>query len=173
MGNYIADDGTRYGFALKNNKLYMQEGGKNSQLVKGTKDTLVMRYWPVMKIVFTAKTTKEIIVNEYDPYNHRRLVKYNADAKQTDEVLRTYTGTYYCPELDCNYRIVLKDHHLILTNSKYNDTPLTLYGDNHLTDGFWWMDNLLILRNAKNQITGFEVNSGRIRHLLFKKENRD
>ncbi len=170
VGNYIADDGTRYGFTLKNKKLYLQEGEKNSQLVKGIKDTLVMLYWPVMKLVFTEKTPKEIILDESDPYNHRRLVKYNADAKQTDEVLRTYTGTYYCPELDCSYRIVLKDHHLLLTNNKYNDTPLTLYGDNHLTDGFWWMDNLLILRNAKNQITGFEVNSGRIRHLLFKKE---
>jgi hypothetical protein len=83
--------------------------------------------------------------------------------------LRTYTGSYYCPELDCSYGIVLKEHRLVLTNAKYNDTALTLYGDNQLTDDFWWMNNLVILRGKKGKIQGFEVNSGRIRHLLFKK----
>jgi hypothetical protein len=31
------------------------------------------------------------------------------------------------------------------------------------------MDHLKVLRNHKNKIEGFEVNSGRIMHLLFKK----
>ena len=169
-GNYIADDGVRFSFGLKNKKLYLEENGHSNQLAKGTKDTLVMPNWPGVKFVFTIKSPKETIVDEYWPNSHRQFIKYNADAKPTDELLRTYVGNYYCPELDCSYRIGLKDHHLLLTNSKYNDTPLNLYGDNHLTNDFWWMNNLMILRNNKHQISGFEVNSGRIKHLLFKKE---
>ena len=171
-GSYIADDGARLSLELKNKKLYLDENGHSNQLVKGTKDTLLMPNWAEVKFVFMVKSPKETIVDESWGDNHRQLVKYNADAKQTDELLQTYTGNYYCPELDCSYQIVLKDHHLLLTNSKYNDTRLTLYGDNHLTDDFWWMDNLMILRNNKGQIKGFEVNSGRIKHLLFNR-NRD
>ena len=47
------------------------------------------------------------------------LAKYIADTSQPDQLLQTYTGNYYCPELDCKYGIALKDHHLILTNNKY------------------------------------------------------
>lgn len=171
-GNYISEDGARFGFKLKNNKLFWEPGRGSNQLARRKNDTLVMVNDPTVKFVFTKKP-KETIVDEYWPNNHRRLVKYNADAKPTDEQLTSYTGNYYCPELDCSYQIVLKDHHLLLTNNKYNDTPLTLYGDNNLTNSFWWMDNLHILRNTKGQITGFEVNSGRIRHVLFKKKNLD
>jgi hypothetical protein len=72
-------------------------------------------------------------------------------------------------ELDCNYRITLKDHHLQIGSAKYNETPLTLYGDNNLNDDWWWMSNLKMIRDARGKITGFEVNSGRVQHLWFKK----
>ena len=76
---------------------------------------------------------------------------------------------YYCPELDCKYGIVLKDHHLYLTNSKYNDAILTLFGKDNLMNDNWWIDHLLMKRDIKNNIIGFEVNSGRIMHLRFNK----
>lgn len=172
-GSYISEDGARFAFKLKNKKLFWETGRNNNQLAMRKNDTLVMLNDPTVKFVFTAKSPKETMVDEYWPNNHRRLVRYNADAKPADEQLQTYTGNYYCPELDCSYQVVLKDHHLFLTNSKYNDMPLTLYGDNNLTVDFWWMNNLLTVRNAKGKITGFEVNSGRIRHVLFKKKERD
>jgi hypothetical protein len=90
---------------------------------------------------------------------------------KNDQQLIAYTGTYYCPELDCNYRIGLKDHRLFLSNAKYNDSPLTLYGDDHLVDDFWWMKHLHITRNTKYQITGFELNGNRVMHLKFVKIN--
>jgi hypothetical protein len=93
----------------------------------------------------------------------------NKDTSLTDEVLKKYTGVYFCPELDCKYGIILKDHNLILTNAKYNDTKLTLVGTEHLTNDYWWMNNLLMLWDDKKNITGFEVNSGRIMHLRFNK----
>jgi len=167
-GNYISDDGARFAFKLKGKKLFWEPGRNSNQLAMRKNDTLVMLNDPTVKFVFSAKG-KEIIADEYWPNNHRRLMKYDANAKPIDEQLQTYSGNYYCPELDCSYQIVLKDHRLVLTSNKYNDSPLKLYGDNNLTDDFWWMDNLVMLRDKKGRITGFEVNSGRIRHVLFKK----
>jgi hypothetical protein len=97
------------------------------------------------------------------------IKKYIKDTVQTDAVLQSYTGTYYCAELDCKYGIVLKDHHLVLTNAKYDDAKLTLVNRDHLTNDNWWINHLMMVRNNKHIITGFEVNSGRIMHLKFAK----
>jgi hypothetical protein len=91
------------------------------------------------------------------------------DTSLSDEVLKKYTGVYFCPELDCKYGIILKDHHLMLTNAKYNDTKLTLSGTEQLFSDYWWINHLQILRDNQKNITGFEVNSGRIMHLRFDK----
>ena len=69
---------------------------------------------------------------------------------------------------DFNYSILL-NRHLILTNDKYEDSSLTLLGKDDLQTNFWWMGHLKMMRNNKKQITGFEVNDGRIMHLRFNK----
>jgi CubicO group peptidase (beta-lactamase class C family) len=168
-GDYIAEDGVKFGFLLKNKKFYWDTYGTKHLLIKAQKDTFALFEDPSVKFQFTVKKNGEVTANQYWPDNLRVLTKYSADTNRTDQQLTAYTGVYYCPELDCKYGIALKGHHLWLTNSKYNDTKLTLIGQDHLTSDFWWMDHLKILRNHKNKIEGFELNSGRIRHLLFKK----
>ena len=86
---------------------------------------------------------------------------------QSGQLLQTYTGEYYCPELDCKYGIVLKDHHLMLTNNKYSDTKLNWINSEHFSSDYWWIDHLQMRSDAKNKVTGFEINSGRIMHLKF------
>jgi len=167
-GHYLSDDGAHFAFKIKNNKLYWQVNGNNNLLIKVQKDTFEMFADPNVKFIFLVNKAKQAVADQYWPGNHRLLLKYDTSPKP-DKILLTYTGTYYCPELDCSYRIILKDHHLVLTNAKYSDTELHLFGYDILTDDFWWMDKLKLSRNSKNQIRGFEVNSGRIRHLWFKK----
>ena len=123
---------------------------------------------PHIKLVFGIKA-KDTTVTIYTPDQEYHLKKYTKDTSQTDEILKQYTGVYFCPELDCKYGIELKDHQLTLTNAKYNDTKLTLVGSEHLTSDYWWMNHLKIIRDSKNKITGVEVNSGRIMHLKFNK----
>ncbi|MBP6794480.1 MAG: hypothetical protein KA143_05480, partial [Saprospiraceae bacterium] len=65
----------------------------------------------------------------------------------------------------------LKEKQLFLTHFKYNDTKITLVGKDHLLNDHWWINHLMITRDAKKNITGFEVNSGRIMHLKFNKIN--
>jgi CubicO group peptidase (beta-lactamase class C family) len=169
MGDYISDEGAQFSFRMENQKIYWNRYGRTSLLMKGEKDTFFMFTNPEVKFAFSVTTAKDTTVNEYWPGNNRSLSKYFTDTTQTDQQLQMYTGTYYCPELDCKYGIAIKDHHLVLTNDKYNDTRLTLVGTDHLTSNFWWMDHLVVLRNSKEDVTGFEVHSGRIMHLRFNK----
>jgi hypothetical protein len=126
--------------------------------MKGGKDTLSLITDPSVKVLFGIGKTGDTTAYVSISISEKHLIKkYVTNATPTDALLQSYTGSYYCPELDCSYGIVLKDHHLVLTNNKYNDTPLTLVGTEHLVNNFWWMNHLMITRNEKKEITGFEV----------------
>ena len=168
LGDYIGDDGLPFSFDMKGGKLYYHIYDDNNFLIKEQKDTFSIPAAPEIKFVFGIKA-KDTTVDIFTPDQLYHLKKYAKDTSQTDEVLKKYTGTYYCPELDCKYGIVLKDHQLMLTNAKYSDTKLTIVSDAHLTNDYWWINHLLMIRDSKKNITGFEVNSGRIMHLKFNK----
>ena len=168
LGDYIGEDGLPFSFDIKGGKLYYHIYDENNFLIKEQKDTFSIPTAPEIKFVFGIKE-KNTMVDIYTPDQAYHLKKYIKDTSQTDEVLKKYTGVYYCPELDCKYGIVLKDHQLMLTNSKYNDTKLTIVSSDHLTNDYWWINHLLMIRDSKKNITGFEVNSGRIMHLKFNK----
>jgi CubicO group peptidase (beta-lactamase class C family) len=171
-GDYIADDATHFAFVVKDRKFYgITPNGKYHLLIKSGNDAYDLFTDTTLYFRFSGAGTKRVIIDEYWPVgNHLHFEKYDT-ASKTDQQLFAYTGTYFCPELDCNYRIGLKDHRLFLSNAKYNDSPLTLYGDDHLVDDFWWMNHLHIIRNTKYQITGFELNGNRVMHLKFVKTN--
>lgn len=167
-GNYISEDGFQFSFDIKNRKLYFHILEEDEFLIQESGDTFSHPHAPEVKFIFGIKgEDTTVVLITADVIYH--LKKYIKDTAQTEEALKKYTGTYYCPELDCKYGIVLKDHHLMLTNAKYNDTKLTLAGADHLTNDNWWINHLLMKRDIKNNITGFEVNSGRILHLSFNK----
>jgi hypothetical protein len=168
-GNYMSDAGAQFSFKLSNQKLYWDRYGRSDLLLKAEKDTFSVAQSPEIKFVFSISGVRDTLVKQYWPEGERLLQKYTLDSIQTDKQLQTYTGTYYCPELDCRYGIVLKNRDLMLTNNKYGDTQLTFLGKDDLQSNFWWMGHLKVTRNNKNQITGFEVNDGRIMHLRFNK----
>ncbi len=167
MGSYISDEGLVFRFELKDSRLYYYVQDESNFLIKELKDTFSISTAPEIKIVFginSKDTTVNINVPNDQVYH---LTKFTVTPVYSDEQLKKYTGTYYCPELDCKYGIVLKDHALMLTNDKYNDTKLTLSSPDDLMSDYWWMDHLKILRDKNKMITGFEVNSGRVMHVKF------
>jgi len=167
-GNYIGEEGLPFSFDIRNNQLHYHIFNENNFLLKELKDTFSIPQAPEIKFIFGIKG-KDTTVDLITPDQLFHLKKYIKDTSQTNEFLKKYTGIYYCPELNCKYGIDLKDHHLILTNSKYNDAKLTLIGKDHLMNDNWWINHLMMKRDSKNNIIGFEVNSGRIMHLKFNK----
>ena len=167
-GSYIGEEGLPFRFDIKNKLLYYHIYDESNFLIKETKDTFSIATAANVKFVFGIKgkdTTCDIITSD-EAYH---LIKYAKDTSHSDKVLQPYVGTYYCPELDSKYGIVLKDHQLQLTNAKYNDSKLTLVNKDHLTNDNWWINHIMMLRDNQNKISGFQVNSGRIMHLRFNK----
>lgn len=170
MGNFISDDGMSFSVKLKNDKMYVNPGDQDYLLMKQTKDTFVVFVMPAIKLVLLEKASGETAVDFIDNFGQlRHTARFKIDSSLTDKQLLPYTGVYYCPELDCSYGMVIKDHQLYLTNDKYSDTKLKLIGEDHLLDDFWWMHHLVIRRDAAKKIIGFEVTDGRVMHLKFEK----
>ena len=178
LGNYISlQDGEQISIEMKQEKLYTR--GYNEVFLLGNNQAgeLVMVNNPEVKFILGihSKDTNLVVTA---PGGTLRFLKFTKNALQPDELLKRYAGTYYCPELDCKYGIVLKDHQLFLTNHKYRDAKITVLSPHHLLTDFGWMSQLLITLDANNQITGFEVNcepggddyyNNKIMHLRFNK----
>lgn len=167
-GDYIGEDGLPLSLDIKNNKLYYRIFNESNFLIQDSKDSFSIPDAPQIKFAFSIKA-KDTIVDLVTPNQVYHVIKFIKDTSQTEERLQAYTGTYYCPELDCNYSIVLNNHQLLLSNPKYNDTKITLVNNNHLLTDYWWMSHLRILRDNKENIIGFEINSGSLMHLRFNK----
>jgi CubicO group peptidase (beta-lactamase class C family) len=166
-GDYITPEGTILSLELKNDSLFYHVGADAYLLIKDSVRTYCMFYAPEVKFKFSADNSNAFAVTT--PGDKLYFSRYAKTVIKDDQALQPYTGTYYSPELDCNYQIVLKDHQLYLTNAKYDDQKLTFAGSNDLLNDNWWMNHLVVTRNSKNAVTGFEVNSGRVMHLKFVK----
>lgn len=168
LGDYISEEGIALGLEIKNARLYYRVGDESQVLIRDSVDVFSILNSPEVKFKFSIRL-KDTTVTINTPGETYFLKKYTKITSPNDNILQTFTGMYYCPELDCKYGIILKDHQLFLTNTKYNDTKLTMAGTDHLLNDYWWINHLLVKRNNANQIIGFEVNSGRIMHLKFNK----
>jgi CubicO group peptidase (beta-lactamase class C family) len=165
LGHYFGDDGMPVSFDFKDGKLYYYRTNNSGILVKESKDTFSIMNYPVVKFVFGINA-KDTIVDVFENDRVYHLQKYIRDTPG-DRVLQSYAGDYYCPELGCTYGIVLKDHQLILTNNKYTDTKLVWIKKDHLISDYWWINHLQMLRDGKNQVIGFEVNSSLFLHSVM------
>jgi CubicO group peptidase (beta-lactamase class C family) len=172
VGDYISNDGLEMHFRSSNNMLYADAFGGSFLLTKENMDSLSFFSDPLLTLSFSSSTAAgNYVLASFPAEDDEKymLKKYVTNTSPTAQVLQIYTGIYNCPELDCNYSIILKEHHLLLTTSKYSDAPLILMDVDYLHNDLDGMNNLRMIRNNKNQITGFEVNSGGVMHLRFNK----
>ncbi len=168
-GKYMADDGALFEFVLKNKRLYAMQNNDSELLIKDNQDTFYETSSLDKKFVFSTTSSGAKIADEYWSKHSRRLYLSNKDFVLSNDKLKVYEGIFYCAELACIYRISIHNHQLMLSSNLYDDTPMWFDGNDNLFTDFWWMFHLQMTPNKQHQITGFEVNSNRVLHLLFTK----
>lgn len=167
-GNYLSNNGVKFNFVIRNQKLYWEANANSILLLKKSHNTFLNSQDSSVRFVFSDIDTKKKLVTQYLPDNVRLLTKYTIDNSQTEQELMSYTGLYNSPELDCIYGITLKGRQLILTSSKYEDSELKYLGKDELfhKNG---LGHLQIIRNKQSKVIGFEIDNGSIMHLRFSK----
>jgi CubicO group peptidase (beta-lactamase class C family) len=95
-----------------------------------------------------------------------------APAHPTAEQLAEYAGTYYSPEMDVIYTVILKDGAPVLHQHKYGDAPMKpTFTDAfkcEFTDGVGSSGSMdLVFERADGKVHGFKISAGRIRNVRF------
>ena len=141
--------GTEWKLAVKENKYQLNEG-------------------PILQFEKSSSTDSVARIVFENPNGFTEYFRQPVIVLKKEE-MASYAGTYYNDETEAAYMIVMKDGDLILQHRKFAEVKLSPIAPDQFSCPNWWMNNLKFLRDKKGVITGFEVNAGRVLHLLYSK----
>jgi CubicO group peptidase (beta-lactamase class C family) len=103
--------------------------------------------------------------------NYANTTEFKRQPAVTQKITAEFTGKYYNGETEAFYYVTEKDGQLTLAHRKYPDVALKTFAPDQFTSPHWWMRHIRFIRDKKRKITGFEVNSDRVYHLMYDKVN--
>lgn len=167
LGSYLDEEGLQLHFRLEKGNLVADIFGQPFPLVKKG-DVYQFVNNDALKFQFTETSGGLKVYANYSEHDPQFLLtKYNASLVLSDKELQQYTGTYECSELDTRVQIVLENHQLYLTSSKYNAIEMMVSGKDRIINTGPVLQHLMIERNKKNQVTGFKLNTRQLQNLNF------
>jgi len=173
QGRYVSDRGAVFNLAWDNNKLVNRPPGQNTggsewKLSRKENNKYQLASGTIIHIETSPPNDSVTKIIAESPNGFTELFRQPLIPLKKEE-MAAYAGTYYNGETEAAYTVTVKDGELILQHRKFADTKLTLVGKDQFGCDNWWMSNLIFLRDKKGTITGFEVNAGRVLHLLYSK----
>ena len=164
VGKYLSDEGLLLEL-VDSSKLYLKSSTSLTELI------------PISATTFTFNSGYGIVRFSKDDnssferiyYDEKQILnKYEPTVlSQTD--MENYQGIYVSEEVNTRYEIIVNEDILILKHYKYEDAQINALTSDQFSSSHWWMRNLIFQRDEEGEIIGFEVNSGRVLHLSFKK----
>jgi hypothetical protein len=166
LGKYFNNEGLFFDI-LDSSKLYVRNSGDIQEMI------------PITDTTFTTMDGRGIFKFKKGDYPLRYYFMDNEYLFQVREpftlapdLMKDYCGIFSNEEVQTQYDIFSKDGSLFLGHQKYGDVKLTPITINQFSSPHWWMNNLIFQRDSQGHITGFEINSNRVLHFLFKKINQ-
>lgn len=80
-----------------------------------------------------------------------------------------FVGKYYSPELETIYTIELKDDALKLMHVHHGEVDLKVINKDRLQAPWWFVQNMTVIRDKADKITGLRMSNGRVVNLWFKR----
>jgi CubicO group peptidase (beta-lactamase class C family) len=167
-GTYIAANGYKVTISCKSGKLY---ANNTAELAPEAPGLFHMTARSQVKYKFsTNPKTRQAQASLSSPVVVKDIAMSRIPESPFSESLLTdYAGTYISDELECAFKIEKKGNSLWISNKSSDPKKITLAGPDHLFTENNLLDHVLIIRDAKGRITGFEFNSGDTTGLIFKK----
>jgi len=174
VGRYVSPRGGSLNLSWNNGKLVNRPAGQTTggtewKLAVKENNKYQLNDGPFLKFETSSSTDSAARIILENPNGFTEFFRQPAIVLKKEETA-TYTGTYYNEETDAAYTVIAKDGELILQHRKFADAKLTAIGTDQFSCPNWWMSNLKFIRDKKGVITGFEVNAGRVLHLLYSKK---
>ncbi|GAB3958412.1 hypothetical protein GCM10028805_52700 [Spirosoma harenae] len=169
-GHYIAEDGLPFTFTRLGQNLYWESSSFGRKQLRQTANMTVEEPSTQVRFVLTA-TANDTTLQQYYPGNERGMTKYKPNTSLLPNEAQVYTGRYYSPELETTVEVLLNEGQLQIKTPKMGTAKLSVLDRKHMLitqGGYQLYLNFLL---EKEKVTGFDLNTNRLRHLRFDKVN--
>jgi CubicO group peptidase (beta-lactamase class C family) len=173
-GRYISPRGAILNLVWTSAKLMSRQAGQTTggtewKLVPKENNQYRLNEGPFLKLELSSAADSVARMVVENPNGFTEYFRQPAITLKKEE-LAAYAGTYYNEETEAAYTVMMKDGDLMFQHRKFADVKLSPIGPDQFSCPNWWMSNLKFIRDKKGVITGFEVNGGRILHLVYAKK---
>ncbi len=146
------------------------ESNRESALVPIANDTfqMVVTSDDVVIIKFSKKDKKKrmtLTAGESDDFLYEAYIPINYDSTR----LTQFTGTFYCPTVKATYTINANDKTLNTSNKNQPNITFTPIDSDLFLSNSWSFGAIQYKRDQQGNITGFHLNSSRVKNLVFEK----
>lgn len=163
-GSYQLGPGWYVTFTLENGRIMVQANGEDKFPTDLKSDSVL---W--VPAYNSSVTFREIKEKAGALKYHGSIAPRVIPVKITPAQLDQYAGAYYSKELETAYQLFVKDGKLVAHHMRLGD--FTFEPDLVITGKFSSYNGTInFLTNAQKKITGFRLSNGRIKNILFKKQ---
>lgn len=172
-GNYLMNSSMLITATIKENSLYIKLPSTPELKFMYLRDKLLQGENTDILVQVVENENKDVIALEVinipkDIIKADRIKVIKEDKK----LLLKYSGDYYCDELDTFYKLKVEDNNLVAKHTRHPLAKLIQYGENRFVSNaidFGLKGRISFVKNEDKTISGFILNSDRVRNLYFRR----
>lgn len=84
--------------------------------------------------------------------------------------INEYAGSYFSPELETTYHLIVKDGKLVTRHQRLESFSLSPIMKDKFNGNDFSFNHISFERDSRGQVSGFRVSNGRVQNLLFTKQ---
>ncbi len=140
---------------LKNDTLmYARGNGYDSPIIPIGKNKFQMVTYSNVILHFENEDNKKVMIVEAESEGSFEHIAYDADATWTKD-LTTYTGEYFCDELNTTYHFSIKNNKLIASNQRLAEVEFSPLFKDSFTGNRPYFNEIKFNRKNSSDIKGF------------------
>lgn len=167
-GQYEIEPGALLSLSVKDNMLIVKQNWNNAEytIKRGSGNTFNVPTIEGIEFIFSKledNKTQHLLVIQGGQESSCKRKDTSAIASIN---LKDYVGQFYSKELDVTYSVQVEDN--VLKVSMKTNPYFTISAIN--TDEFSFYGNMIHFKRTNNNVSGFELDAGRVKGLKFKKQ---
>ncbi len=162
---------TRYIYLKNDTLMHFRTENNESPLTPVGKNEFRVMNVPVDAIVRFEERNGEITLIETVNDGAPVLLERFVPVKYTDDDWLKYVGQYYSDELKTTYSIEWRENNLIANHIRMGTIGLKLVKHNFFMGDRGFFGSVEFLRDNYDNVTGFRLSNGRVRSLLFVRQD--
>jgi CubicO group peptidase (beta-lactamase class C family) len=169
VGDYRLGPGQIVTFARTGDRLFLQIPGQSFALT-ALSETEFLFDLASARIAFQTNKDGKVHQLVWKQAGGEQVAPKVVLVKPTPEELKEFVGSYFNDEVNLRFRVEVRGGALMMNRADASDIRLAADVKDRFTSGMRVLSAIVFQRDARNQITGFTIDSDPLRDLFFKKD---